>query len=75
MKWPARAEACSAVWRTYGTDCGICLATCLFCHRNDWFRDLVRAMIRRFRWTHRPALWLDDLVYGRRWRPKDTLNR
>jgi reductive dehalogenase len=71
-KWPTRVEACYALWRTYGTDCGICLATCPFSHRSNRFHDLVRAMIRRFRWTHRPALWLDDLVYGRQWRPKGT---
>jgi ferredoxin len=70
MKWPTRVEACYAVWRSYGTDCGICLAVCPFSHRNNWFHNLVRSMIRRFRWTHRPALWLDDLIYGRKWKPK-----
>lgn len=68
-KWPTRVEACYGLWRAYGTDCGICLVTCPFSHRRSRFHDLVRAMIRRFRWTHRPALWFDDRVYGRAWRP------
>ena len=71
-KWPTRVEACYGLWRAYGTDCGICLATCPFSHRKSRFHDLVRAMVRRFRWTHRPALWLDDRIYGRQWRPRVT---
>ena len=71
-KWPTRVEACHAMWRTYGTDCGICLASCPFSHPNNRLHNLVRAMIRRFRWSHRPALWLDDRIYGREWRPRAT---
>lgn len=70
QKWPTRAESCYATWRNLGTDCGICLAVCPFSHRNSRFHNLVRAMIRRFEWTHRPALWFDDLIYGRKWKPR-----
>jgi len=72
MKWPTRTEACHALWRNLGTDCGICMASCPFSHPNNRFHNLVRAMIRRFRWSHRPFLWLDDLIYGRKWRPRGT---
>ena len=69
-KWPTRVEPCYAMWRNAGTDCGICLATCPFSHRNSRLHNLVRMAIRRFPWSHRPALWLDDLVYGRDWEPR-----
>jgi reductive dehalogenase len=68
-KWPTRVEACYAFWRAAGTDCGICLATCPFSHRNNGLHNLVRTMIRRFHWTHRPFVWLDDFIYGRQWKP------
>ena len=70
-KWPTNAERCYGYWRTVGTDCGICMAVCPFSHRDNWFHNLVRAMIHHFPWSHRPALWFDDLVYGRKWRPKE----
>jgi hypothetical protein len=52
------------------TDCGICMAVCPFSHRNTVFHSLVRLVVRRAPWTHRMAVWLDDLAYGRRWNPR-----
>ena len=69
-KWPTRVESCYAFWRKAGTDCGICLATCPFSHRDNRLHNMARSIIRRFPWSHRPMLWLDDLVYGRGWEPK-----
>lgn len=69
-KWPTCVESCYAYWRRVGTDCGICMASCPFSHRDNAFHNLVRWMIRRFRFTHRPAVFLENLFYGRRWRPR-----
>ena len=69
-KWPTNVERCYGYWRTVGTDCGICMAVCPFSHRDNAFHGLVRGMVRRAHWTHRPAVWFDDLVYGRRWNPR-----
>jgi ferredoxin len=66
-KWPTRVESCYAYWRTLGTDCGICMAVCPFSHPDNWFHNLVRSMVRHLPWTHRAALFFDDLIYGRRW--------
>jgi reductive dehalogenase len=66
-KWPTHVERCYAYWRAVGTDCGICMAACPFSHKNNWFHNLVRKMVRLGRWTHRSALFFDDLIYGRKW--------
>ena len=67
-KWPTAVERCHAFWRGAGTDCGICMAVCPFSHRDTRPHRLVRAVVRRARWTHRAAVRFDDLLYGRRWR-------
>jgi ferredoxin len=69
-KWPTRTDTCYALWRKYGTDCGICMTACPFSHKSTRFHQVVRLMVRHARWSHRPALWLDDLIYGKRWKPK-----
>jgi reductive dehalogenase len=69
MKWPTHVERCYSYWRAVGTDCGICMAVCPFSHKNNGFHNLVRWMVRLGRWTHRPALFFDDLIYGRNWTP------
>lgn len=69
-KWPTRVERCYAYWRRIGTDCGVCMAVCPFSHRDDWFHALVRRLVRLHPLAARLALVGDDLVYGRRWRPR-----
>lgn len=69
-KWPTRVETCYAYWRSVGSDCGICMSCCPFSHRNNWFHNAVRRVLMRCPWLRRPALFLDDLVYGRRWKPR-----
>jgi len=64
-KWTTRTERCIAYWRRIGTDCGLCMAICPFSHRNNAFHNLVRFLVRRLPWLHRPMLWFDNLVYGR----------
>jgi len=69
-KWPTRVETCYAYWRSVGSDCGICMACCPFSHRNNWFHNAVRWSLSRWTWLRRPALFFDDLVYGRRWKSR-----
>jgi reductive dehalogenase len=68
VKWPTDTERCFAYWLRSGTDCGICMAVCPFSHRDNAFHALVRWCVRHFPFVARPALFFDDLVYGRRWR-------
>lgn len=63
LKWPTHTEQCYAYWRSVGTDCGICMAICPFSHKNNWFHNLVRKIVRRFSWSHSLALYLDNLIY------------
>lgn len=69
-RWPTRVESCYAYWRSIGTDCGICMASCPFSHPDTWPHALVRAVVRRAPALHRLLVLGDDLVYGRRWRPR-----
>lgn len=69
-KWPTNVEKCYTYWRTAGTDCGICMAVCPFSHRNNWFHNLVRFLIRLNPLIRRVALFFDDAIYGRRWNPR-----
>ena len=69
QKWPTNDRACYSWWRTIGTDCGICMVVCPFSHRNNWFHNGVRFVIRKYPALHHIALWLDDIIYGRRWSP------
>ena len=71
-KWPTNVERCYAYWRQVGTDCGICMAVCPFSHRNNRFHNLIRWLIRNFKWSHRLALFFDDLIYGQ-WTDKNDL--
>lgn len=68
MKWPTKVETCYAYWRSVGSDCGICMASCPFSHRDNWFHNLVRWTIQRWPAVRRPALWFDDRIYGRAWK-------
>ncbi|MBW2526043.1 MAG: 4Fe-4S dicluster domain-containing protein [Deltaproteobacteria bacterium] len=67
LRWTTHPERCYGYWRSVGTDCGVCMAVCPFSHRNHWFHNLVRWLVRRVPASHRLALWCDDLLYGRRW--------
>ncbi len=69
-KWLTNVEHCYSYWRQTGTDCGICMAICPFSHRNNRFHNLVRLIIRNIWWSHRLALYFDDLIYGQ-WTDKN----
>lgn len=71
-KWPTKVEACYTWWRMIGTDCGICMATCPFSHRNNLFHNTVRWMVRVAPVLHPLLLWFEDLIYGREWSPKSA---
>lgn len=68
LKWPTNSEQCYAYWRSVGTDCGICMAVCPFSHRNTWFHNFVRFVVRKSPRSHRALLYLEELIYGNAWR-------
>jgi ferredoxin len=70
LRWKIDAEACFTLWTKLGTDCARCMAVCPYSHPDNLLHDLVRRGIRRNSIFRRCALWMDDLVYGRRPPPK-----
>lgn len=69
-KWTTNVENCYSIWKYYGTDCGICMAVCPFSHPNNWFHYLIRKVVKFFPIFHKILLFLDDLIYGKKWRIK-----
>lgn len=67
-KWPTNVERCYTLWRMYGTDCGICMASCPFSHRNTYFHRSIRWVVKRFPLFHKILFQMDNLFYGRNWK-------
>ncbi|MGW8265101.1 MAG: 4Fe-4S dicluster domain-containing protein [Longimicrobiales bacterium] len=70
LRWRIDAEACFTLWTKLGTDCARCMAVCPYSHPDNLLHGAVRWGIRRNRWFRKGAVWMDDLVYGRRPPPK-----
>lgn len=71
QKWPTNVEKCYAIWRKYGTDCGICMATCPFSHKNNLLHNTIRFIVKHFPLFNRLMVYLDDLIYGKKWKIND----
>ncbi len=68
-RWQIDQEACYTLWCATGTDCGQCVRSCPYSHPDSLLHNLVRAGIRNSALFRHAALWMDDLLYGRRPRP------
>lgn len=73
LRWKVDAEACFTLWARLGTDCARCMAVCPYSHPDNALHSLVRWGIRNNALFRKSALWMDDLVYGRRPPPKGDL--
>jgi reductive dehalogenase len=69
-RWKIDSDTCYKVWCTTGTDCGRCLAVCPFSHRNNIFHNIIRFIIKHSRLFAHFAYHADNLVYGRKPKPK-----
>lgn len=65
-KWELDRERCYTLWRALGTDCAICMRVCPYSHPDGNFHNLVRWFIKRSAIARQLAVWLDDLLYGKR---------
>jgi ferredoxin len=65
-KWQSKMENCYKYWRSVGTDCSICLAVCPYSKPDTSYHRVLRFFIRRNAPARRLALFLDDLLYGKR---------
>jgi ferredoxin len=70
VRWKVDAEACFTLWAKLGTDCARCMSVCPYSHPDSILHNLVRWGISRSTLFRRAAIWMDDLVYGRRPAPK-----
>lgn len=71
-RWRIDAEACFTLWSRLGTDCARCMAACPYAHPDNAVHNVVRWGIRTNVLFRRAAVWLDDVVYGRRPPPKEV---
>jgi reductive dehalogenase len=64
--WSINQESCFSYWRGAGTDCGFCIRVCPYTKPDTLVHRLVRFYISRNSMNQRIALFMDDLLYGRR---------
>ncbi|MBU1011461.1 MAG: 4Fe-4S dicluster domain-containing protein [Bacteroidetes bacterium] len=70
LRWQINQEKCFQFWCTSGTDCGRCMAVCPYSHPNNLMHQIIRFGIRNNILFRRVAVILDDLIYGRKPKPK-----
>ncbi len=69
-RWKIDAEACFTLWTRLGTDCARCMAACPYSHPDNALHNAIRWGIRTNALFRRAAVWMDDVIYGRRPPPK-----
>lgn len=76
-RWKINHEKCFGYWCTTGTDCGRCMSVCPYAHKNNLLHNFVRWGIKNNVFFRHVAVYLDDVFYGRKPKPKkvpDWLN-
>ena len=71
LRWKIDAEACFTLWAKLGTDCARCMAVCPYSHPDNLLHNGIRWGLRNNALFRRGAVWMDDLIYGRRPPPKE----
>lgn len=69
-KWQLDHEKCYSFWCTSGTDCGRCMSVCPYAHKDNWLHNFVRWGIKNNYLFRRAAVYLDDVIYGKKPKPK-----
>lgn len=64
--WSIDQEKCFSYWKTIGSDCGMCISVCPYTKPDTLVHRLVRFYISRNVLNQKIALFMDDLLYGRR---------
>jgi reductive dehalogenase len=70
LRWKLDGESCFDYWARIGTDCCICMRACPWSHPRTWPHRLIVWLITRNRNARRLFLWMDDIFYGRKPKPK-----
>lgn len=75
LRWRIDADSCFRYWNVIGTDCGRCMAVCPYSHPNNLAHNLVRWAVPRSGVGRRVVLWMDDIFYGRKPKPRPAPDR
>jgi len=71
-RWKLNEETCFDYWGKVGTDCSVCMGVCPFSRPDRPLHRFVRWFIRRSPLARRVFPHLDNLIYGRKWRPREV---
>lgn len=69
-KWKLNDEKCYTFWGKVGTDCAICMSICPFSRPDRPIHRLVRWIISRSPLARTAFPYIDNIIYGKKWRPK-----
>lgn len=72
LRWVVDREKCFDYWARTGTDCALCMAVCPYSRPETLPHRLARWALRRSLLAPVAFAVLDDLLYGKRWRPKEA---
>jgi reductive dehalogenase len=73
-RWKLKEESCFEYWGKIGTDCCVCMAICPFSRPYRSIHKFVRLMLR-YSFLARVVLpHVDNILYGRRWKPRKALD-
>lgn len=72
VRWKMNEETCFDYWGRIGTDCCVCMAVCPFSRPYRSIHKLVRFILRRSMPARILFPHIDNLFYGRRWRPRPS---
>ena len=70
LRWELDQESCFDYWGKVGTDCCICMAICPFSRPHRSIHRMVRWFLKRSALARILFPHLDNLIYGRRWKPR-----
>ena len=70
LRWKLNAETCFDYWGKVGTDCSICMGVCPFSRPDSGLHNVVRWLVARSPAARLIFPHLDNLIYGRKWRPR-----
>ena len=69
-KWKLDEESCFGYWAKVGTDCNICMAVCPYSRPDRSIHRPLRWMVARSPFARVLLPYVDNLLYGRKWRPR-----
>lgn len=70
LRWKINPETCFEYWGKVGTDCSVCMGVCPFSRPHRSLHRLARWVLKRSPLARRTFPAIDNLVYGKKWRPR-----